>query len=68
MTSATAAYAEAAAALGVVNLSSASPAAHTFASRFGDAGLDVTAMVCLDFVVVTAALGAALSAAGEAVA
>lgn len=43
------------------------PAAHTFALLFGNAGLDVTAMVCLDSAVVTAALGAALSAAGEAV-
>ena len=66
MALAAAACAEAAAALGVLYLGSAAPAVHTFASRF--AGLDVTAMVCLDSAVVTAALGAALSAAGEAVA
>ncbi len=53
----TSAAAEAAAALGLVNLSPAVPAAHTFASLFGNAGLDVTAMVCLDPPVLTAALG-----------
>lgn len=65
LTSAAAASAEAAAASGLENLSPAVPAVHTVASLFGDAGFDVTAMVCLGSPVVIVAVEAGLSAAGE---